>query len=539
MPLTRRKLIGAMARLGGAGAAYETLAAWEFLRPPPAKAAALDLPRDSGAGKTVAILGAGVAGLCAAYELDCAGYDCVILEASRRIGGRSLTLRRGDSFAEVGHPAQECQFDDGLWLNAGPGRIPHHHVQVIDYCRQFGVALQPFIFASRANLVHSGFIGNGKTMQVRRAFYDLQGHVAELLDKCTSKADLDLPVTGNDLEQLREMLATFGGLTRIERAGKTSYSYKNQFGRAGYEIPPGLAGEPAKPLSPLALDELLRSNVWNDYIFREAEYFWQASLLEPVGGMDHFVNAFARQPLRRQGGTIEGLVRRGAAVTAIDVASDKVTVAYRDGDSERSLVADYCVCTIPVPIFKALKTNLPTAYMDAARRLPVQAAGKVGFQADRFWETKEQIYGGISWTTDVIMQIWYPSSGFLGPKGVLTGAYMYGTAAEGFNARSVAERLEIAKGQGEKLHPGYAGVVEQGLAIGWNNIEFARFAWADESDPAFGPYAEMLATPQGRFHMAGDQITYWSGWQEGAVISALAAVKWIDRQVNPTATRRG
>ena len=47
-------------------------------------------------------------------------------------------------------------------------------------------------------------------------------------------------------------------------------------------------------MSPLALDEILRSNVWNDYIFREAEYYWQASLLEPAGGMDNFVKAFAR-----------------------------------------------------------------------------------------------------------------------------------------------------------------------------------------------------------------------------------------------------
>src|SRR5215216_5423975 len=330
MAMTRRKLLGAMARLGGAWAVYETLGAWDFLRPPPAKAAGLALPKDSGTGRTVAILRAGVAGLTAAYELDRAGYDCVILEATRRLGGRSLTLRRGDSFAETDSSLQQCRFEEGLWLNAGPGRIPHHHVQVIDYCRQFGVALQPFIFASRANLVHSGFIVNGKTMQVRRAFYDLQGHVAELLDKSTGKVDLHLPVTGNDLDKLREMLATFGGLTKIESAGKTSYSYQNQFGRAGFEIPPGLAGEPGKPLSPLALDEILRSNVWNDYIFREAEYFWQASLLEPAGGMDHFVKAFARQPLRRQPGTIESLVRQGAAVTAIDIASDKVTVAYRD-----------------------------------------------------------------------------------------------------------------------------------------------------------------------------------------------------------------
>ena len=124
MAITRRKLIGAMAQLGGAGAAYETLVAWDFLKPPAAKAASLDLPQTSGAGRTVVILGAGVAGLCAAYELDRAGYDCVVLEASRRLGGRSLTLRRGDSFAEMGGPTQECRFDDGLWLNAGPGRIP-------------------------------------------------------------------------------------------------------------------------------------------------------------------------------------------------------------------------------------------------------------------------------------------------------------------------------------------------------------------------------------------------------------------------------
>ena len=73
MTMTRRGLLGAMARLGGTGAAYETLVALDFLKTPPAMAASLALPKDAGTGKTVAILGAGVAGLCAAYELDRAG----------------------------------------------------------------------------------------------------------------------------------------------------------------------------------------------------------------------------------------------------------------------------------------------------------------------------------------------------------------------------------------------------------------------------------------------------------------------------------
>jgi monoamine oxidase len=104
---------------------------------------------------------------------------------------------------------------------------------------------------------------------------------------------------------------------------------------------------------------------------------------------------------------------------------------------------------------------------------------------------------------------------------------------------TIEQRLHKAREQGERLHPGYAGLVEHGVAIGWNNMEFARFAWANEGDSSFQAHAEVLATPQGRFHMAGDQITWWSGWQEGAIISALEAVKSIDRQANPTVTRRG
>ncbi|MBX9841797.1 MAG: FAD-dependent oxidoreductase [Xanthobacteraceae bacterium] len=536
MAITRRKLINAMARLGGAAAVYEALTAWEFLKAPPAMAAPFELARNSGGGKTVAILGAGVAGLCAAYELDRAGYDCTVLEASNRAGGRSLTLRRGDTVRELNGPLQHCRFDEGLWFNAGPGRIPHHHVHVIDYCRRFGVALQPYIFTSRANLVHTGLLGNGRTMQLRRVYYDLQGQIAELLDKCAVKPGMDLPISPNELATFRDMLSKFGDLTKIEREGQTAYVYRNGFGRAGFEVEPGLANEPGRPLSPMALDEILRSNVWNDYIFRDAEYFWQTSLLEPVGGMDNFFKGFLRQPARK-GGVVGKLVRTGAKVTAIEVTADKVAVAYEQGGKARVLAADYCISTIPAPIFARLKTNLPAAYMDAAAKLPVQDAGKVGWQAERFWETKDRIYGGISWTTDVITQIWYPSSGFLSRKGALTGAYMYGAAAARFNAQPVTERLRVAKEQGDKLHDGYSKYVEHGLAIGWSNIEFQRMAWASEGAPAFADNAKVLSEPQGRFHMAGDQLTYWSAWQEGALISAQAAVAWIDRMAN--ATKRG
>jgi len=531
MAVTRRMLLGSMARIGGAAAVYETLAVLDFLRPPPALAAGLSLPGDSGNGKSVAILGAGVAGLCAAYELDRAGYDCTVLEASRRIGGRSLTLRRGDSFRELGHEAQVCEFEEGLYLNAGPGRIPHHHVRVIEYCRRFGVKLQPYIFASRANLMHSDRIGNGRTEQVRRSLYDLQGHIADLLVKCTNKPGLDLPLTQDDLGKLHAMLARFGDLTKVDGG----YVYKNEHGWAGYETPPG--NGPGTPLSPLKLEEILRSDVWDNWIFRDRDYSWQTSLLEPVGGMDQFVKSFARQPLARQSGPIEGLVHFGAKVAEIQIGNDKVTVAYEQG-GRRVLETDYCVSTIPMPIFRDLPTNLTEPVKQAARDLPITMAGKVGWQADRFWETKNQIYGGISWTTDTIDQIWYPSDGYLSHKGILTGAYMRGPPAVEFNKKPVAERLHIAREQGERLHDGYAQAVEHGVAIGWDHMEFERMGWANESDKGFPGPASILREPHGRLMIAGDQVTFWSGWQEGAVLSAWDAVNAIDRDVNPAAQRR-
>jgi monoamine oxidase len=532
MTMTRRRLLAGMAKLGGAGAVYETLTAWDFLQPPPAMAASLALPKESGRGKTVAILGAGVSGLCAAYELDRAGYDCIILEPNRRAGGRSLTLRRGDAFREMDGELQVCEIDEGLWFNAGPGRIPHHHVHAIDYCRRFGVALQPYIFASRANLVHSGDLGNGRTMPVREALYSLQGHVAELLDKCSRRPEIELPVTGADLQKLQDLLVHFGDLSKVDGEAPT-YSYRNQSGRAGFETPPGVARR-GKPITPMQLDQILRSNVWNGWLFRDAELHWQTSLLEPVGGMDNFFKGFMRQPLARQSGTIGGLIRYGAKATGIELRNDKVAVRYDDVGSARTLEADYCVSTIPSPILAKMPTNLPAEFMRAAARLPLGQAGKIGFQAERFWETENNIYGGISWTTDLIDQIWYPSHDYLSRKGILTGGYIQAEKAVEFNRRSVAERLHIAKEQGERLHPGYSKYVEHGIAIAWERMEFQQCAWADEEHPDFQANAELLAKPQGRFLMAGDQITYWSGWQEGAILAAWHAVTAIDRHGRPS-----
>src|SRR5918995_7354584 len=66
-----------------------------------------------GGPKKVIIIGAGLAGLSAAYELTQAGHDVAVLEARTRPGGRVYTLR--DPFPE------------GLHAEAGATRVPDNH----------------------------------------------------------------------------------------------------------------------------------------------------------------------------------------------------------------------------------------------------------------------------------------------------------------------------------------------------------------------------------------------------------------------------
>ena len=124
-PLSRRELLRMIGLTAGGAAMYQAMTALGFAKESKRKGP-IDLsgvPR----GASVLILGAGMAGMTAAYELRNAGYSVQVLEYNARPGGRNWTLRGGDTYTELGGATQRCRFDEGLYVNPGPWRLPHHH----------------------------------------------------------------------------------------------------------------------------------------------------------------------------------------------------------------------------------------------------------------------------------------------------------------------------------------------------------------------------------------------------------------------------
>src|SRR5215472_6089066 len=165
-------------------------------------------------GASVLILGAGLAGLTTALELRKAGYKVQLLEFNARAGGRNWTLRGGDRFTELGGLTQVCEFEDGLYINPGPWRIPYHHRALLDYCKRLNVALEPFIQLNHNALLHASRAFDGRPQRIRAVRADFHGQIAELLAKTTQQNKLDEAVTREDQEILLQALHSWGALDR-------------------------------------------------------------------------------------------------------------------------------------------------------------------------------------------------------------------------------------------------------------------------------------------------------------------------------------
>src|SRR6201996_2344613 len=288
-PVSRRDILSLIGAVSGSAAMYNAMTSLGFASDSGYKGP-IKLDGDP-KGASVLILGAGLAGMTAALELRKVGYKVRVLEFNSRPGGRNWSLRGGGSFTELGGATQTCQFEQDFYLNPAPWRIPYHHRALLDYCKRLNVALESFIQLNHNAYLHAAGAFGGKPQRLRAVKADFQGQIAELLAKSTQQGRLDEAVTKEDQEILLQALRSWGALDR-------NYNYKANLFSAetrGYATAPGggLTAMPV-PSDPVALSDILKSRVWR-YLQNFANYNFQTTMFQPVGGMDMIGRAFARE----------------------------------------------------------------------------------------------------------------------------------------------------------------------------------------------------------------------------------------------------
>jgi monoamine oxidase len=475
-------------------------------------------------GASVLVLGAGIAGLVAAYELRNAGYRVQVLEYNNRAGGRNWTLRGGDRYTELGGETQTCQFDPGLYINPGPWRLPYHHRGMLSYCKRLGVALEPFVQVNYNAYVHNSKAFGGKPQRLRTVKADYQGHVAELLAKATQGRSLDAEVTVEDRAVLLDSLRSWGALDKNLRYVKGAASSD----RRGFVRDPG-GGLSARPefSEPVGLNDLLNSGLWAVLPFGEL-YDFQTTIFQPVGGMGRVGEAFARE--------LAPLIRYNAKVVEIHQDETGVRATYEDTaarSGRETAQADWCVCTIPLSILGQIPMNVGAPMARAIAAVPYCTSIKVGLQFKRrFWEQDEQIFGGVSYTDLPIGQISYPSSGYFSDgKGVLLGAYVWDLLnSMEFTSMAPAQRIAKAIEYGSAIHAQYREEFDNGVAIAWHRVPSAMGCFGLWTEANRAAHYDNLCQFDGRIVLAGEHASYMPAWQEGAVTSALDAIDRLHRR---------
>jgi monoamine oxidase len=447
--------------------------------------------------KRVVIIGGGIAGLVAAFELLRQGHEPIVLEAQHRVGGRVRTLR---------------EFAPGLYAEAGAMRIPRVHDLTLSYCDLFGLQLRPFVMGNPKTLVHLGgqrMTSEEADREPGRLPFDLAPHEqgrtwSQLWNDATKDFRAQYEQAGQaGLDDLLKQYDEYSIREFLEKAG---------FSEGALELY-GVMSFRESNMNAAVVEQL------REIVGRSFE-----DMQEIVGGLDNLPTAFYRAMPDR--------VRFGAEVHAIAQDEESVTVHYTTRSGRFSVTGDYAICAIPFSVLREIEVmgrGFSRGKQKAIRELNYNASTKILLQVrHRFWEHEDGIVGGTTATDLPIRRICYPS--FSDPndeRGVMLASYTWGQDALRWGGLEPRDMIEQAIEDVAKIHPSIVSEFEVGATHAWYNDPYARGAFA-----LFEPGQETrlqadITAPEGRIHFAGEHTSLYHAWIQGALESGIRAAREI------------
>ena len=516
MGISRRNFLMRVGQAGGYSAAFVAMQHLGLMPMYGEQWKPIEAAPNVGKGVKVVVLGGGISGLVSAYELRKLGYEVTVLEARERPGGRVWTGRNGDKVEFVDGTVQTIKWSNGNYQNIGAGRLPSTHWTILKYCRELNIPLEVEVNNTSSALLQNDNANGGAPVERRRAEGDTRGHVSELLAKCISQGALDQDFSAEDKARMVAFLNSYGDLDKTNRYVGGSRG----LGRAGWKTPPAAGKQNGIAYPPLDMKVLLDEDFWTGLLFTE-EWAQQATMMQPVGGMDKIPYAFAK--------SLGPIVQYNAPVTSFKRTDKGVSVTYTQGGATKNIEATYCIVALPFEILKKIDNDFTPAAKDAVMKSTPSGYYKVSWESRRFWEQDYNIYGGLGWVMQGPSPLWYPSANLMSETGVMVSGYMEEQGTP-FYTMSMEEKFAASKASVEKLHPGHGSELKNPVYFGWRHIKWNEASWIHNWGNGRAGYNALLAG-DGPYYFAGDTVSNVNAWQEGAALSAKLVVQQISDKV--------
>lgn len=449
----------------------------------------------AGQPQNVVVLGGGLAGLAAAFELKKIGHSVTILEARKFPGGRVQTIR---------------DFASGQYAEAGAISFPPSHEFTFGYANDFGLPLRPAFRAgvdSIANIRGNQFrisstgatnIPFQLTAQERAA--GVFGMISLYLESYMSEvgnprkpswppADL----SAIDAVSLKHLLADLGASD-----GAIDIIAASQLGLLGFGLD-----------SFSAMDGVVTEAIASDAVFYEI-----------IDGNDQLASVLKKK--------VKKQFRKASVVTRIEQHESGVTVTFTNADGIQTIEADRVICAIPFPVLKDIEVfpAFPADKQVAINELKLTPVTRTYLQfRTRVWEQSALSGYGLS---DLPIQNTYsPTLTQEGKQGILT-SYTGGQRALDLGAMSENDRQSYVLRQMGHLFSGLDSQYTGGTSQIWHLDPWARGAFTYFEPGQMATLLPIAQRPEGRIHFAGEHTSAWHGWMNGALESGNRAAEEVN-----------